>query len=953
MGGALDKLLALAESQVKGFVREERGHLEHVTPYLRRDGKGPAFKPRGTVAFDFDGTLNEYKGQHWPLRGDLDLTGIDKAHQRGYAAAVITANDYPERVAAVLQRHGYDATTVNPGRPWEWLGGPTGRRVLVTNRKIGASAYVDDKAIHHSFGDDWDQTLDQVESVRSHPHPRVSLAAARPEVLVWLASALPPSATAPGAKPVYDYRLRHQPSQTQQASPPLPPGVKIPTPAEVTKFAGEVSKANAGGDNDHLTAAVRHLDAAATALTNQDPIEALHRLRSVQMDITAAEAEHNAAQLPVANVFSATLAPAERSSALAAMAENLQTRTTYRKLGAGVGQLIDRIRRAYFHGQYPPGYPSGWGAGGAKLTQVEISQPPEALELGMEETALSRLLRLAGLGSGRKEIEVKGYERLEHGKLEHVEPHEQNFPMPEASYLDKAKAKAAKSGDVHFISAPFGNPSSSKLEVDHYVPVGKQREKEWWSVSPKGEVRYHPPGEPYPPAKSYPAYHAPSADDLGKKLGMKLAPVKGNKNFFGGTYTKAGDEPVGPLVHYQGVSLLGEPARAALDQHLGQGEYGEHNGFFWDSNGEKHWGYYGGAGLLVRAKGEDGKTRYMLQKRAWGVQNGGTWSTPGGAIDRKKSGQVETPEEAAVREGEEEFGAGLPPGTHHITTHTKTWGTGKGAWSYHTVELEAPQQFDPNGAGNIKGIHNASWESAGYGWFTPEEMADLPLHPGFQPTAEELGMPKGGGKHSPHPPPVQYTKRADQPDDYAAGDRVTWRYQGKTLHGAVAGPTYDEHHVQGNLPAAYDVTSDADGQKYSVKWGQLRLETAPTPKFKDLPVREHAPLSEAAAKELQRKIVQVQQGAAGKPRTGFKKGDRISYYGKPGTVAALGSGNIAVKMDDGRVNTIALGSPGLRRKVGEIKKTPAAAEREVMDAEQREYRRGFPSLYDMSDREED
>jgi 8-oxo-dGTP diphosphatase len=126
--------------------------------------------------------------------------------------------------------------------------------------------------------------------------------------------------------------------------------------------------------------------------------------------------------------------------------------------------------------------------------------------------------------------------------------------------------------------------------------------------------------------------------------------------------------------------------------------------------GHDHWGARGAAGLLIRHQG-----RYLLQHRSPYVQHGGTWSTPGGALQHGES-----PERGAMREAEEEFGS-LPGGL----THHHTFSDDHGGWAYHTVVMDSPHRFEPHGGGD------GDWETQGHGWFTPEEMKGLQLHPGF------------------------------------------------------------------------------------------------------------------------------------------------------------------------------------------------------------------------------
>lgn len=155
-------------------------------------------------------------------------------------------------------------------------------------------------------------------------------------------------ATAPGAKAVG--RLVHRPSQTTSASPPLPPGVSLPTSAELNKLADHISKAGDGGDL--IDGAVKHARCAAVKMSANQPIDALHMLRACQTGIVSAHRAFNASQVPVANVFSSSLAPAEAASAKAEMYEGMRTRDTFRQLATECAQYIDRIRRCHFHGMY-------------------------------------------------------------------------------------------------------------------------------------------------------------------------------------------------------------------------------------------------------------------------------------------------------------------------------------------------------------------------------------------------------------------------------------------------------------------------------------------------------------------------------------------------------------------------------------------------------------------------
>lgn len=132
-------------------------------------------------------------------------------------------------------------------------------------------------------------------------------------------------------------------------------------------------------------------------------------------------------------------------------------------------------------------------------------------------------------------------------------------------------------------------------------------------------------------------------------------------------------------------------------------------------DGQKFWGRYGAAGLLVwhRSLG------ILLQHRVSWSHFGGTWGLPGGA--RKKG---EDAVDAALREAAEE--ATVPPGLLRVI-HTSVFDLGY--WSYTTVVAEAEEAFEPV---------IADAESAALSWVGVAEVDALPLHPGFAASWPQL-----------------------------------------------------------------------------------------------------------------------------------------------------------------------------------------------------------------------
>ena len=129
----------------------------------------------------------------------------------------------------------------------------------------------------------------------------------------------------------------------------------------------------------------------------------------------------------------------------------------------------------------------------------------------------------------------------------------------------------------------------------------------------------------------------------------------------------------------------------------------------------RYWGRYGAAGLLLAHPAAG----VLLQLRVDWSHFGGTWGLPGGA--RKSD---ETPEQAAIREADEE--AGVPP---EAVTVLGTEVFDLGYWSYTTVLAKASRLFEP-----VMG----DAESADLAWVPFADVAGLALHPGVARTWPSL-----------------------------------------------------------------------------------------------------------------------------------------------------------------------------------------------------------------------
>ncbi|RDH77309.1 NUDIX hydrolase [Mycolicibacterium moriokaense] len=144
---------------------------------------------------------------------------------------------------------------------------------------------------------------------------------------------------------------------------------------------------------------------------------------------------------------------------------------------------------------------------------------------------------------------------------------------------------------------------------------------------------------------------------------------------------------------------------------------GDGDGWVVSDTGAAYWGKHGAAGLLLRAPRADGAAAVLLQHRAPWSHQGGTWGLPGGARDSHESA-----EEAAVREAHEEAGLAA----HQLVVRTtvvtaEISGSGGSRWSYTTVIADTHELLET--------VPNR--ESAELRWVAEDEVATLPLHPGF------------------------------------------------------------------------------------------------------------------------------------------------------------------------------------------------------------------------------
>ncbi|GAA1482103.1 NUDIX hydrolase [Gordonia sinesedis] len=147
---------------------------------------------------------------------------------------------------------------------------------------------------------------------------------------------------------------------------------------------------------------------------------------------------------------------------------------------------------------------------------------------------------------------------------------------------------------------------------------------------------------------------------------------------------------------------------------------GDGDGWVFEPDGTRHWGVHGAAGLLLRAPLGDDIIGVLLQHRAVWSHQGGTWGLPGGARDSHESA-VDT----AIREADEE--AGVDETRLRVVAAIVTHRAESG-WTYTTVIAQVDEPVRTT----------ANMESAELRWVGEDDVALLPLHPGFAASWPDL-----------------------------------------------------------------------------------------------------------------------------------------------------------------------------------------------------------------------
>jgi 8-oxo-dGTP pyrophosphatase MutT (NUDIX family) len=149
---------------------------------------------------------------------------------------------------------------------------------------------------------------------------------------------------------------------------------------------------------------------------------------------------------------------------------------------------------------------------------------------------------------------------------------------------------------------------------------------------------------------------------------------------------------------------------------------------WWLCPAGRHWGRFGGAGVLPWCRLR-GRVFVLLSLRSGLVEQGGVWSTLGGAMNGQEPPQV-----AAFRELHEE--TKLPVNLPDIGGSVHWVCPARCGWGYTTFTAQVPARRRLPGASVRRGPH--AWETAMLRWFPAGEVGSMDLHPGLRAVWPQL-----------------------------------------------------------------------------------------------------------------------------------------------------------------------------------------------------------------------
>ena len=291
---------------------------------------------------------------------------------------------------------------------------------------------------------------------------------------------------------------------------------------------------------------------------------------------------------------------------------------------------------------------------------------------------------------------------------------------PEADEL-KTTLKARREDIIKKAAALGVEPSAKDEKASEAAPADEPFEPVMPSAqkAPEAPKLVEPADEPFEPVK-------PSAQPKFPKA------TKENPNVLQG-YTIEKNE--------QGAYYPKERLSASAWQGLRNGTvvppafpfipYNTNDGdvHYWDSEGNRHWGQFGGAGALTRRKNADGEYEYLLAQRASTLSTApNMWTTPGGA--HKTDADSMSDGLTAKNELLEELGIEVPDTAVATFKHSNV-----PDWSYDYSIFDAPDAEVDMKNVDTREIQDVQWLTSAQIKALKE---DGKLHPAMSEVLDDL-----------------------------------------------------------------------------------------------------------------------------------------------------------------------------------------------------------------------
>lgn len=179
------------------------------------------------------------------------------------------------------------------------------------------------------------------------------------------------------------------------------------------------------------------------------------------------------------------------------------------------------------------------------------------------------------------------------------------------------------------------------------------------------------------------------------------------------------------------------------------------NVHYWDSEGNRHWGQFGGAGALTRRKNAQGDYEYLLIQRASGLSTApDMWTTPGGAHNNLEESKAKGI--TAKIELNEELGLDLQgdPIAEYNHATAPDW-----SYDYSVFDAPAGTDIDANSL-DQREIQDAKWLTADQ---IQGMKSEGKLHPAMSDVVDQL-LNASESVEGPSTPPETSNEDSNAPE---------------------------------------------------------------------------------------------------------------------------------------------------------------------------------------------